>query len=101
MTITLTSTRNQKNDENNPNISSINLGDCERILKEVYNIPQNKSLFMKKIESIEEGMKIPKIEFDIYYRLNQTNLTKLNLSFCGNIKIDTVKFMFFLMKGIN
>ena len=88
MTITLTSTRNQKNDENNPNISSINLGDCERILKEVYNIPQNKSLFMKKIESIEEGMKIPKIEFDIYYRLNQTNLTKLNLSFCGNIKID-------------
>ena len=88
MTVILTSTRNQKNDENNPNISSINLGDCERILKESYNISQNESLFMKKIEAIEEGMKIPKIEFNVYYRLNQTNFVKLNLSICGNIKID-------------
>ena len=43
---------------------------------------------MKKIEVFEEGMMIPKIEFDVYYKLNGTNLIKLNLSYCNNIKID-------------
>ena len=42
---------------------------------------------MKKVEVKEEGMKIPKIEFDIYRKLNGMNLTKLNLSYCDNSKI--------------
>ena len=33
-------------------------------------------------------MKIPKIEYDIYSKLNDTNLIKLNLSVCNNINID-------------
>ena len=34
-------------------------------------------------------MKIPKIEYEIYYPLyNSTNLTKLNLSFCKGSKIE-------------
>ena len=33
-------------------------------------------------------MMIPKIEFDVYYKLNGTNLIKLNLSYCSNSKID-------------
>ena len=48
MTITLTSTINQKNDENNGNVTTINLGDCERLIKEAYHIPKNETLFMKK-----------------------------------------------------
>ena len=43
---------------------------------------------MKKIEAFQEGMIIPKIEFDLYYKLNGTNLAKLNLSYCSNTKID-------------
>jgi hypothetical protein len=42
---------------------------------------------MKKIEVIQEGMKIPKIEYDIYSKLNGSNLIKLNLSVCENSKI--------------
>ena len=42
---------------------------------------------MKKIDVIQEGMKIPKIEFDVYYILNETNLAKVNLSYCINTKI--------------
>ena len=88
MTVTLTTTKNEKNDENNINATTINLGDCEKILKEIYNISNNKALFMKKIEVHQEGMMIPKIEYDVYYKLNSTKLIKLNLSYCSNAKID-------------
>ena len=48
MIVTLTSTINQKNNENNGNVSTINLGDCERLLREAYNISENETLFIKK-----------------------------------------------------
>ena len=32
-------------------------------------------------------MKIPKIEYEVYYLINKTNLINLNLSFCKNTKI--------------
>ena len=88
MTVTLTSTKNQKKDEMEANVSTINLGDCERLLKEAYSISENETLFIKKIDVIEEGMRIPKIEFDVYYELNDINLIKLNLSYCKHCKID-------------
>ena len=47
MTVTLTSTINQKSDENNNKETSINLGNCEQILRKVYNISNNETLFMK------------------------------------------------------
>ena len=74
MTVTLTSTKNQKNVENNGNETTINLRDCERVLKEVYNISENETLFIKKIDVLEEGMKIPKVEFEVYHKLNRKNL---------------------------
>ena len=37
----------------------------------------------------EEGMKIPKVEYEVYYPLNNiSNLTKLNLSSCKDTKIE-------------
>jgi len=33
-------------------------------------------------------MKIPKIEYEIFYPLNDTDLMKLNLTICQNIRID-------------
>ena len=43
---------------------------------------------MKKIELFERGMQIPKIVFDPYKKENDTNLMKLDLSFCSNIKMN-------------
>jgi len=43
---------------------------------------------MEKIDVKEEGMMIPKIEFNVYYKLNSINLVRLNLSLCYNVKID-------------
>ena len=86
--ITLTTTLNQKNNEN-INKTTINLGECESKLKWYYNISINDSLYMIKLDKKEEGMKIPKIEYEVYYPLNSSNnLTKLNLSICRNNKIE-------------
>ena len=39
------------------------------------------------MDVIQEGMKIPKIEYDVYCKLSGTNLEKLNLSICGDSKL--------------
>ena len=84
----MTSTQNQRNNENISNIT-MNLGQCEKLLKNDYNISQNDSLYILQIVSEEEGMKIPKIEYEIYYPLfNNNNLTKLNLTSCKDTKIE-------------
>ena len=88
MIITLTTTKNQKNDENNENVTAINLGKCEGLLKEAYNINPNDILYMKKIDVYETGMKIPKVEYDVYHKLNGSKLVKLNISYCTYSKID-------------
>ena len=86
--IILTSTLNQKINEQE-NYISMNLGDCENKLKSNYKISNNDPLYILQIISEEEGMKIPKVEYEVYYPLNNiNNLTKLNLSFCKDIKIE-------------
>ena len=47
MTITFTTTENQKNNKND-NMTSIDLGDCELSLRKYYNISKNEVLYMKK-----------------------------------------------------
>jgi len=87
ITVTFTTTQNQKNNLNN-NKTSIDFGGCEILLRKYYNLTNNQTLYMKKIEVIHEGFKIPKIEYDVYCKLNGSNLIKLNLSVCQNIKIS-------------
>ena len=83
----LSNYNNQKNNENK-NVSTINLGDCEAKLKKVYNISNNNSLYIIKIDIMELGMKIPKIEYEVYYSLYNETLFRLNLEECKDIKID-------------
>ena len=69
----LTNTENQKLDENS-NKTSINLGSCEDKLKSFYNISYNDSLYITKIDINEEGINIPKIEYEVYYPLYDSEL---------------------------
>jgi len=86
--IILTSTTNQKKKEDKNNIT-MDLGQCENILKNHYNISYNNSLYILQIITEEKGMKIPKMEYEIYYPLyNDNELIKLNLSYCQDTKID-------------
>ena len=85
--ITLTTSKNQKNSLNNNN-TKIDLGECETLLRNFYNISDNETLYMKKIDIIQEGIKAVKVEYDVYCKLFGTNLIKLNLTICGESKIS-------------
>ena len=86
-TITISSTDNQKN-EKSSNSSSIDLGECENKIKDEYNIPRNKPLYILKLDVKQEGFKTPKIEYEVYYPLFNKGLIKLNMTACANLKID-------------
>ena len=86
-TVTISTTENQKT-EKSKNISTINLGECENKIKDEYNIPRNKSLYILKLDIKQEGSKIPKIEYEVYYPLFNNGLIKLNMTACENSKID-------------
>ena len=85
LTIVIASANNQKNNEN---MIIIDLCKCENILKSEYNISNYDSLYILKIISEEEGMKIPKVEYEVYYPFYNNNLKKLNLSLCKGTKIE-------------
>ena len=79
----LISSDNQKENNDN-NISKINLGECENKLRIYYNISNNIALIILKIDKFEEGLLIPIIEYKIY---NSKTKEKLNLNICNDIKI--------------
>jgi len=86
--VILTSSLNQKIKEETNNIT-INLGQCENKLKNNYSISEEKSLYIFEIITEEMGMKISKIDFEIYYPLYENNkLEKLDLNICKGNKID-------------
>ena len=78
--IQITSTNNQKNNKNH-NISTINLGECENIVKGIYNIDPNKPLLILKVDSYIAGSIIPIIQYEVYH---PDNKSKLDLSICNN-----------------
>ena len=90
MTIAFTSIQNEKNKINSDNINSttIDFGECENLLRKDYNITSNETLYLKKINLIQEGMKTSKVGYDVYCKLFGENLIKLNLSSCEKSKIS-------------
>ena len=69
-------------------MTRIDLGECENLLRDFYNISINESLYIKKIDIYQEGMKTLKVEYDVYAKLFGANLIKLNLTICENNKIS-------------
>ena len=84
ITITLTNSENQKNN----NRTSIDFGKCEIELRKYYNISNDKKLYIKKIDVEQFGFQIPKVEYDIYSKLNDSNLIKLDKLVCPNVKFN-------------
>ena len=70
----------------NKNLSSINLGICEDLLRQKYFINDNEELIIYKIEHKIEGFNIPIIEYILF---TQNGSLTLDLSVCNNI---TVKY---------
>ena len=82
-TFQITTSENQNFGEYN-NISTIHLGKCEEILKEVYEI-HNLSLIILKVDYFMKDFKIPIIGYEVFHPINKT---KLDLSLCENETVD-------------
>ena len=78
---TITTPENQKN-QKNKNVSTIDMEECINKLKENYNISENETLLILKIDFYEKGILIPIIEYKVYFK-NET----LDLNYCKDIKI--------------
>ena len=83
VTFQITTSENQANNKNN-NISNIDLGECEYLLRNYYNIKEDEQLLIFKSERSKEGALVPTIEYEVY----DINKNKLNLSICKDVKID-------------
>ena len=86
MTIVFTTSQNQKNNLD-INATSIDLGECEALIKNDNNISINETLYIIKIDVFQEGMKTKKVGYDVYYKLFGKGLVKLKLSSCKDTKI--------------
>ena len=79
----ITTSENQNNNAYS-NVSSIQLGECEEILKDRYNVSKNGTLIILKIDYNKEGLLIPIIGYEVYHPLYKY---KLNLSYCDESSI--------------
>ena len=84
ITYQITSSYNQLNDEYN-NITSINIGECENILKKKYNIKNDENLLIFKVDYFLDGFLIPITEYEIF---NPENFAKLDLNQCNDTIIN-------------
>jgi len=75
-----TSVKNKTNQ-----FSKIDLGECENILKEHYNINKTVSLIIMKFEKKTNVSTERSLQYEVYDPFNKT---KLNLSICDNTTID-------------
>ena len=78
----ISSLEEQKN-SNNPNVSSIDLGECEEKLKKEFNISDDLIIFKTDIKS--EDLTQTYVQYEIY---DPNDLTPLNLSICKDTKIS-------------
>ena len=85
ITYALTTTKNQLM-KINEDKTTIDLGECEFLLKKEYNISMNDSLYILKIDLLVDG--IQKVEYEVYYNFSSNNLAKLNLTVCEGVKIN-------------
>ena len=82
-----TTTLNQEQYKNDNNIT-LDLSQCEYDLKINNSIPLNDPLYILQIIYEEEGIKIPKVEYEVFYNFNNgTDLIKLNLAPCKGSKV--------------
>ena len=67
------------------NLSKIDLGECEYLLKDYYHINRNISLIIIKYEKITNNPFERSLQYELYEPYNKT---KLNLSICNNVSIS-------------
>ena len=79
------STYDYQKNQKNPNISTLDLGKCENILKDYYNISKSDSLIIFKMDAMNINLTSTFIQYEIY---EPYEYKMLNLSLCDEVKIE-------------
>ena len=66
------------------NYSSINLGDCEKLLRNEYNLKEKEEIILYEVEHYIEEFNIPIIEYALF---TEDGSRQINLSLCDNMNI--------------
>ena len=77
------STLSDQKNSDNPNVSSIDLGECEKALKDEYGITEDLIVFKTDIKS--EDLTQTYVQYEIY---DPRDLKMLNLTICKDMKIS-------------
>ena len=81
--IQISTVEEQKN-SNNTNVSSIDLGECEDILKTKYEILYNESILIIKLDVKSKDSAYTYVQYELYH---PNNKTQLNLDYCSKVGI--------------
>ena len=87
----ITTNENELNSLNgkgdNPyNLSIIDLGECEKLIKTKYEIDENTNLIILKLEQLSDTAAQRNVQYEIYNPNNPTE--KLDISICQNVSIN-------------
>ena len=82
--VVITSAYNQNN-KDYKNMSTIQLGECENILRQIYNISESNTIIILKVEYYKQGLLIPIIEYEVFHPISKE---KLNLNYCNKTSIE-------------
>ena len=84
MIIQLSTLEDQK-DSDIPDVSNIDLGDCENILKDANGIPRSEQLIIYKTDIKTEDLSNTYVQYEVY---DPYTLKKLNLSVCHELQVS-------------
>ena len=85
ITYQITTSEMQKNANHNSNVSVIDLGECEKIIKRNISYEDDKTpLIILKIDIRKSNIKSTAVEYEVY---NPYTYERINLSICSNISI--------------
>ena len=89
MTFEITTTQKEKKELNDKsirdNLTIIDIEECEKILRDFYDINENISLIFLKSENLNSIPSEKNVQYEIYESINKT---KLNLSLCEGTDIN-------------
>ena len=78
------STLEEQNQLEIPEVSSIDLGECDNILKDYYKIPEDESLIIFKLDIKTEDLLSTYVYYEVY---SPIDLIKLELDLCKEVEI--------------
>ena len=79
------STLEDQKESDIPDVSNIDLGDCENMIKDANGIPRSEQLIIYKTDIKAEDLSTTYVQYEVYH---PNTLKKLNLSVCNEVQVS-------------